>query len=940
MYKKCQHGIVSMGFLDYKLNSHSRHVREDIINATLFAKAVYQSQPTGYGRGVGARTPKDYQFVPWDMLNERWLGSIEHAMDEEQRAAHLENHSRRRILIADEGGLGKTFSACICVQKAVREGLPVLIIAPPSLRKTWIEELERFQIQVSRKSSVHALFEPLAPGVAYVISRGSIQNGGQLSPEVHPHLKDIGLCVLDEAHYGMIAAAQTHDEMSEDEQTRFKQRIHPLITEPRQTLCLTATPMRHGWKDLKALIDLFDRPEALQSLQLMWENEEDDWIQNLGSQWILPLESYIETASLGTTLDETLALIARFSPMVPEALRDLVAQYLVNGDELDIEGRARLVRDLHPLGRYFHCTVRDDLGEAEISIQFRSRTDVSVFFSQNELPLDQEMGGIGNEKSKDCIMNIFKVEQYPSLEGAVDHLNMTRDDVLALWGTDPRREELMHRIWVAFNEFQDGDGWQGGAIVFSHYVGTQLQLYEDLSEHFAEYDDVHLERAAIDKKDLNPKQAQHRLNELLMGCRDKAKEGKFVILVCGDGLAEGQSFLWANLLVNWDLYGGAENIAQRSWRLDRMLPPHQGYPRFKSTFQVVHFVLGGEDRQSQLNQTFRNNRILLGERRFIEPRAVLIGSHEEPVDQEWSSRPRSICLRNESVLREQLWASGNGTNMLEEASEQLWHRALSVLMNWPGEDFLPTWDQPGKDVLIGIPGQESAIDDCFGLLWSGDLDERHALRRLRGKKEEDDRPIPRAHGPPSTQHEQEPLLLLPSGEIPNTIVRSASSQEAPFSAIEIPAKGPWFAVCPRLLVEQSEGRDKKQELYWGRKRESALFISNSKRGPWRPIHIAALLNNQANRTLLAKYCQKYESILAGYERGFVRHDVDVVQFESARRENPPDHHLRRIRAWNDSKRTMSESASTDFLQEMITDGCPQPLNENEELRILIGGRER
>ena len=927
-----------MAFLSEKLDAHP--YKNEIIGATMFAKAVYHSQPTGYGRGTGARTPKDFQFVPWDMLNSPWLTSIEEFMSDEQKSLHLTNHSRKRILIADEGGLGKTFSACICIQKAVQEGLPVLIIVPPSLRKTWITELERFQIQVSRRSSIHALFEPLEPSIAYVISRGSIQNGGQLSPEVHPHLKDIGLCVLDEAHYGMIAAAQTHDEMSEDEQTRFKQRLSPLITEPRQTLCLTATPMRRGWKDLRTLIDLFDTPDQLQPLHHVWEESEDGWINDLGQNWVIPLEAYIEAGAIGIDLEDTRALITRFSPMVPDSLRDLVAQCLVDGNGLTLEMRARLVRDLHPLGRYFHCTVRDDLGEEEILQQFRSRTDVSVYFSENELPLNEQMGGIGNEKSNDCIMNIFNVEQYPSLEGASDHLDMNRDEVLTSWNMDPRRVELIRRIQDAFNEFQAGDSWQGGAVVFSHYVGTQLQLYDDLREHFAEFDEIHLERAAIDKKDLKPKQAQQRLNKLLMDCRDEAKEGKFVIFVCGDGLAEGQSFLWANLLVNWDLYGGAENIAQRSWRLDRMLPVNQGYPLFKSTFSVVHFVLGGEDRRDQLNQTFRNNRILLGERRFIELNARLIGEHGEEVSQEWSPQPRSICLRNETVLREQLWASGNGPNILEEASEQLWHRALSVLMNWPGEGFLPTWDEQGKDVFHGIPGREPAIDDWFGLLWSGDLDERHALRRLRGKKEEDNRPIPRAHGPPSTQHQQEPLLLLPSGEIPNTIVRSASSQEAPFSAIEIPAKGPWFAVCPRLLVEQSEGRDKKQELYWGRKRESALFISNSKSGPWRSIPIAALLNNQANRTLLAKYCQKYESILAGYERGFVRHDVDVVQFQSPRRENPPDHHLRRIGVWNDAKRTMSESASTDFLQEMITDGCPQPLNENEELRILIGGRER
>ena len=34
--------------------------------------------------------------------------------------------------------------------------------------------------------------------------------------------------------------------------------------------------------------------------------------------------------------------------MVPEFLRELVAQCLVDGNTLDIEARARLVRDLHP----------------------------------------------------------------------------------------------------------------------------------------------------------------------------------------------------------------------------------------------------------------------------------------------------------------------------------------------------------------------------------------------------------------------------------------------------------------------------------------------------------------------------------------------------------------------------------------------------------------
>ena len=58
-------------------------------------------------------------------------------------------------------------------------------------------------------------------------------------------------------------------------------------------------------------------------------------------------------------------------------------------------------------------------------------------------------------------MNIFNIEQYPSLEGVSDHLNMSRNEVMLSWHTDPRREELMRRVRVVFNEFQDADGWQG-----------------------------------------------------------------------------------------------------------------------------------------------------------------------------------------------------------------------------------------------------------------------------------------------------------------------------------------------------------------------------------------------------------------------------------------------------------------------------------------------
>ena len=120
-----------MGFLSDKLGTHEVATADDIINATLLSMGSYQGDAIGYGRGKGAKIPADYQYIPWDMLNTLWLSSIESQMDDEQLTIHRDRHQRKRILIADEGGLGKTFSACICAAKVVAEGQSVLIITPP-----------------------------------------------------------------------------------------------------------------------------------------------------------------------------------------------------------------------------------------------------------------------------------------------------------------------------------------------------------------------------------------------------------------------------------------------------------------------------------------------------------------------------------------------------------------------------------------------------------------------------------------------------------------------------------------------------------------------------------------------------------------------------------------------------------------------------------------
>lgn len=926
-----------MGFLSDKLETHDTIDGDDIINATILSMGLYQGNHTGYGRGKGAKIPADYQYIPWDMLNTLWLSSIESQMNEEQLTIHRDRHQRKRILIADEGGLGKTFSACICAAKVIAEGQSVLIISPPALRETWVNELSSFQIPISRKRTAKSLYQPLEPGVAYVVSRGSIQKEAQFTEEHHSHLRDIGLVILDEAHYGMIASsvepttADGHlDELS---QAQFKQRLRPFILMPRQVLCLTATPMRKGWRDLEELIEMLDEEGNLAPLASLWEKS-DDWITDLGTNWLFPLVEYVESSALSLQPDEIENRVKTYAPQVPDEFRPLIVELLTNGADLEQFNRARLVRDLHPLGKYFHCTVRDDLGLEVVNQLFRQRSDKRIDFTKEDLPLFDKFGQSIPKIAQACISNLLDTNRYRSLAGIAQELGLDSESISNSWLEDPRREELLITLHEEAKAARDSEEpEQRGCVVFAHHVGTQLQLFNSIQTEFKGNENVRIVKTYSEDEELTNTQSRFRVLELLKKCERDAQDGIFVILVCGDGLAEGQSFLWANTLVNWDLHGGAENIAQRSWRLDRMLPRNRPYPPYSPNFKIIHFVVTETDKYQDINSIYRMNRTILGERRFINGGAQLIPGVEGENPPVWTEIPRVIGLLNDLILRERNWANGVGESTLEEAIEQLWHRALANLMSW--DDFLPDWDEEDKDILEYIPGQEdTSIGDWFNLIWCGNRTERKSLKRLRGTKKYDKIAIPRTHGPPSLGHDQELLQLLPTGKIPHSLISQSMSRES--NSVVLYNSNTWIASSPAFIVGRKPDDIMKQAWYWGDDIPSGLFIADNREGPWRVITMRELNTDEQLRISLVELCEDFEKTLMDYS--YVKRMEIPANIEfNPNHEQPDDHITRAFNVLKNAKRRLPEEAANRMFAEIMT-GCPIPFAENEQLRILVGGR--
>ena len=151
---------------------------------------------------------------------------------------------------------------------------------------------------------------------------------------------------------------------------------------------------------------MLDEDENLAPLASIW-SEDDNWITKLGTEWLLPLVDYVETSSMDLEMDDIQQRLNTYAPHIPEEFRQLIVELLSDGANLEQFNRARLARDLHPLGRYFHCTVRDDLGLELVTELFRERLDKRFDFSRNNLPLSNQFGESMPKIAQACISNLL-----------------------------------------------------------------------------------------------------------------------------------------------------------------------------------------------------------------------------------------------------------------------------------------------------------------------------------------------------------------------------------------------------------------------------------------------------------------------------------------------------------------------------------------------------
>ena len=396
----------------------------------------------------------------------------------------------------------------------------------------------------------------------------------------------------------------------------------------------------------------------------------DDWEQRF-AEWNQLL---LEGVGLVGSQDEPVinTWIRQMHAQLPELLSWLepgdlevvMTNFLESGGEIvgDVERGYSLLRDLHPFGRCFSITRREDLGAIGREL-FRGRTDwwYGVELSETHVEVANNVGQ--NRHIVSSWLNNINNPRYQFDDDLARPCNLPNDG---------RLDILCQLIREEIELFNDDDNMRGVAI-FVHPRGTVTGLSDYLEE---EFNNNQIELVRLTGGDADIKKAN------LSKARNISFRGERLPILISTSAAEvGVDMEWATVGVIWDVNSNPETIRQRSWRLDR----RSDDPNTNHDFRIVHFC-------HQLNQTSIENMnanfsaasAILGRDR-IDDFYPMVAFGEEPQSREriWPDEGGVFALQDNEIRALRNRWSGQD-EPLEQPLE--WHQKLEKLFwKWISE---------------------------------------------------------------------------------------------------------------------------------------------------------------------------------------------------------------------------------------------------------------
>lgn len=480
------------------------------------------------------------------------------------------NSDKRRLLIADEVGLGKTIEAGLVWNELEQRGevRSALVICPSALRFKWQSELrERFdrQVDVLDRARLQRWALELEAGEGgdfqAIASIELLRAADEQLAQLRALSPRIDLVIVDEAHYMRNKGTRSND-------------LGELVSEWADALLfLSATPLNLHQDDLYNLLSILD-PEAFPSAELLREQIVPNRAFNAAAAdlvrggWRKPREVLSRLAELDSTpLGQTVRrdpefkqlshLLGHDGPLLPKEIAQ-AKRHLVELHSLaPIFTRTRKV-DTHEQKAVREPHDREVLWTAEEkelynAIQAHIRADASAS--------NQPLGFALQMPLRQAASCLPVMQQ--RLRGRTDETWTDEDELEATSAAVTLPSTLIKRPLTTdskYNMFLGTIGealevGTGQALVFSFFRGTLEYLAKRIAE---------------DRPDLRvglmygPTPVPQR--EALMVA---FRRGDLDVLLCSEVGAEGLDFQFCNVLINYDLPWNPMRLEQRIGRLDR-----------------------------------------------------------------------------------------------------------------------------------------------------------------------------------------------------------------------------------------------------------------------------------------------------------------------------------------------------------------------------------
>jgi len=544
--------------------------------------------------------PKWYQFIPRCMLMRPWLEGL-------LPAEPPYNIPRKGLIVADEGGVGKTKAAAICISHiySLNPEKPILLLVPSRLIRGWMSEIIRVNpklygsIEISSNASK---LTSVNEGKIYITSKDSFSKHSKSlfkswrNPGKSENLdqadsndqskqlnKLFSLVVIDEAHKGK---AGTGKDNENEESFSLKNASQMYIAIQKlcrdysaKNLAITASPLSMELSDVKNIASMIDVSKPF--LEPIGSNLKDDDNKFLLKEWeqyILQLRKISSPLKKQVVSDEELfEFFEFFSDTDNRVLIKNLPHYeeLIEamGKKVDSTGwkdynkRMELINELNPYSAFLTIVKRQDLGE-EANQLFRER----VTWTEHIKLHDSHMSRLNEQPNKYSIgTGLRQIHEWPTNQDPDGNLGIYEGaafDELGESGEilEPRLDKILHSVIPKDPVLSGKSKGNKGALIFCYHIRTVEKISMLLNNQKIQIGnrEIKIQTHPITSETQN---SMGKIQSL--GSSSNQRADVYHVVVGTRAIQEGISMNWASTVIHWDLPTNPQTLEQRTWRLDR-----------------------------------------------------------------------------------------------------------------------------------------------------------------------------------------------------------------------------------------------------------------------------------------------------------------------------------------------------------------------------------